>query len=112
MSERSETAPQETTTPEGVSEDEEVDMTVEGFEFGYSPSEMDFSADEPVRIRFVNTGTVMHDFVIDEFGVATAELAPGQEEIVEFTPRAGTYNYYCSIGNHRQLGMEGTLTVE
>jgi plastocyanin len=92
--------------------DTQFDMVVEGFEFGYTPDEMVLAADEPVRIRFVNTGTVIHDFVIDEFDVRTKRLAPGEEEIIEFTPRAGTYNYYCSVGNHRQLGMEGTLTVE
>ncbi len=30
-----------------------------------------------------------------------------------FVPlEAGEYEFYCTIGSHRQLGMEGRLTVE
>ena len=25
---------------------------------------------------------------------------------------AGTYEFYCPVGNHKDGGMEGTLTVE
>ena len=26
--------------------------------------------------------------------------------------KAGTYTFYCPVGNHRAEGMEGTLTVK
>ena len=26
--------------------------------------------------------------------------------------KAGTYTFYCPVGNHRAEGMEGTLTIK
>ena len=56
----------------------------------------------------------MHDFVIDELNVKTPIVQTGETAVVEFvvpnTP--GTFNYYCGVANHRQLGMEGTLTIQ
>lgn len=37
----------------------------------------------------------------------------GQEDVIEFTPdKAGSFEYYCSVGKHREMGMKGMLTVE
>ena len=39
--------------------------------------------------------------------------ATGQIDEVEFVvDKAGTFEYYCSVGNHRQMGMVGKLIVE
>jgi plastocyanin len=54
-----------------------------------------------------------HDFVIDELNVRTTQLKAGAEEVVEFTPtEVGQFEFYCSVGKHREMGMKGTLTVE
>jgi len=65
-----------------------------------------------VKINIKNTdGT--HDFVLDEFNVATKTIANGAEESVEFVAdKVGSFEYYCSIGTHRAMGMWGTLKVE
>jgi nitrosocyanin len=66
---------------------------------------------ETVRITFVNKDG-FHDFVLDEFGVKTEQIKGGTQEVVEFVAdKAGTFEYYCSVGQHRQMGMKGTLTV-
>ena len=86
-------------------------FTVDGDNFKFLPNAMTVKKGDTVKITFKNTGGV-HDLKIDEFGVATAKLAGGQEETVTFVAdKAGTFEYYCSIGNHRQMGMKGTLTV-
>lgn len=55
----------------------------------------------------------MHDFVIDELNVKTKIVKDGESETVEFTPdQTGTFEFYCSVGQHRQMGMKGTLIVE
>jgi len=54
-----------------------------------------------------------HDFVIDEFNVATKMTKTGETDTVEFiADKAGVFEYYCSVGEHRKMGMVGTLTVE
>jgi plastocyanin len=99
---------------EAMMEDEGVtEIVIEGSEFTFDPETFTVGEGETVKIVFRNTGTMIHDFVIDEFNVATSRIAPGEEEAVEFTPnQTGSFNFYCSVGNHRALGMEGTLVVE
>lgn len=55
----------------------------------------------------------MHDFVVDELKIKTAVINNGQEDFVEFTAdKAGTFEFYCSVGNHRAMGMVGKITVQ
>ena len=89
------------------------EFAVEGKDFSFSPAEMTVKQGDTVRITFTNTGNMQHDFVIDELGVASKKLVGGEKEMIEFVAdKAGTYEYYCSVGNHRAMGMVGTLTVE
>ena len=55
----------------------------------------------------------MHDFVIDELNVKSEITKGGNSTVVEFTPdTAGTFEFYCSVGQHRANGMVGKLIVE
>ena len=88
------------------------EIRVEGSEFSFSPSSITVKAGEKVRITFVNVGQAPHDFTIDELGIKTSVLAPGQSETLTFTaPSTGTFSFYCSVAGHRQAGMEGDLEV-
>jgi plastocyanin len=109
------TAVPTSTTNTGVQPVETTEtFMVEGSEFAFSPASMVVTAGTPVSVTFTNTGKMPHDFVIDEIsGARTQILQPGQSETIQFTPpAAGTFTYYCSVGNHRSQGMEGTLTVQ
>lgn len=87
-------------------------VTVEGNKFRFSPAEIRVKKGQALRIAFKSVD-MTHDFVIDEFEVATNQIGAGDEEEVEFTPdRAGTFEYYCSVGQHRKNGMVGKLIVE
>ncbi|OGM22094.1 hypothetical protein A2961_04975 [Candidatus Woesebacteria bacterium RIFCSPLOWO2_01_FULL_39_21] len=56
---------------------------------------------------------MMHDFVIDELGVRTRIAQAGEMAEVEFgVNKTGELEFYCSIGNHRDMGMVGTLIIE
>jgi uncharacterized cupredoxin-like copper-binding protein len=37
---------------------------------------------------------------------------PGSKSAITVKLKPGKYQFYCPVGNHRQAGMEGTLTVE
>ena len=111
--------PEPATTPgESMMEEEEDAMMaentieVEGGAFYFEPNEIRVNAGEPVTIK-LNSVDMMHDFVIDELDVQTEIIQGGNSGTVTFTPtEPGTYEFYCSVGNHRAQGMEGTLIVE
>lgn len=102
-----------TPTPE---DGERIEVDVVGADFSFSPTQITVAQGTTVVINFTNSdadGEMEHDFVIDELGVTTSVLLPGQSETIEFVAdEPGTYTYYCSVGNHRAMGMVGTLVVE
>lgn len=88
------------------------EITVSGSPFKFDPKTITLKKGQKVKILFKNTkGT--HDFVIDEFDVRTPVIQSGEEATVEFVAnKVGIFEYYCSVGNHRAMGMKGALTVE
>jgi len=80
--------------------------------FKYDVTEIRVKKGETIKINFkVVQG--FHDLVIDEFNARTAQLQTGQSEIIEFVAdQSGEFEYYCSIGSHRAMGMVGKLIVE
>ena len=87
-------------------------FTVHGSNFKFSPAEMRVKQGDRVRVTFVNDSG-RHDWRLDAFRTGTAVLAAGASETVEFTAdRKGTFEYYCSVGEHRTMGMVGNLIVE
>lgn len=88
------------------------EFTIEGSSFKYSVTEMRVKLGETIRVTFKNIEG-KHDWKIDEFNVATKIIDAGEEDTIEFiADKTGTFEYYCSVGQHRELGMVGTLIVE
>lgn len=87
------------------------EFTVTGSNYSFTPAYLTVKKGDTVRITFKNS-TGFHDLKIDEFSVATKKISAGTEETVEFVAsKAGSFEYYCSVGNHRAMGMKGTLTI-
>ena len=103
----------EESTPSGaMTQGETKEFTVTSSNFKFAPATLTVKKGDTVKIIFKNSGG-FHDFVIDEFNVKTNTIQGGASETVEFVAdKAGTFDYYCSVGNHRQMGMQGTLTVQ
>ncbi|MEK7605776.1 MAG: plastocyanin/azurin family copper-binding protein [Patescibacteria group bacterium] len=88
------------------------EITVTGSSFKFVPATISVKKGDTVKVTFVNSGG-SHNFVIDEFSVSTKVIASGQSETVSFVAdKVGTYEYYCTVGNHRQKGMVGKLIVQ
>ncbi len=88
------------------------DFVFTASDFKYSLSEITVAKGDVVRIVLQNTNGT-HDLRIDEFNVATKILKTGEEQMVEFiADKTGRFEFYCSIGTHRQMGMKGKLIVE
>jgi plastocyanin len=65
-------------------------------------------------IEVVNDGKATHDLVVQRDGADVASsdtIAPGQSTTVSVALAPGEYVFYCSIGNHRAMGMALTVTV-
>ena len=66
-----------------------------------------------VTFTYDNPSQVPHAFAVEGNGVeeATDTITESDASVTaELEP--GEYTYYCPVGQHRQAGMEGTLTVE
>jgi plastocyanin len=96
---------------EGSMEDT-VEFQLEAGNFYYDLKELRVTEGDTVKIVLNNVeGT--HDWNLDEFDASTEVTTEGQTAEVTFVAdQVGTFEYYCSIGNHRALGMVGNLVVE
>ena len=88
----------------------EFKLTAKNYE--YSQKEIRVKKDDFVMITLSSIGG-SHDFVIDEFNAKTTRVGSGQSATVQFkADKTGMFEFYCSVGNHRQMGMVGKLIVE
>jgi plastocyanin len=66
-----------------------------------------------VTFTYDNPSQVPHAFEVEGNGVEEeTDVITASKASVTVDLEAGTYTYYCPVGQHRQAGMEGTLTVE
>ena len=90
-------------------------ITGENFRFfidGVESPDVRVKQGDKIRIDFTSTSG-FHDWVVDEFGAKTERVNSGGTTSVEFVAnKKGTFVYYCSVGEHRQMGMKGNLIVE
>jgi len=89
-----------------------VAFTVNGGEFYFKPNEIKVKKGDTVKITFKNDGG-FHDFVIDELNVNSGKIGSGESKTFQFVAdKAGSFEYYCSVGKHREMVSKGTLIVE
>ena len=87
-------------------------FTVNGGNYYFKPNIIKVKQGDKVTIKFINDDG-MHNFIIDEFKARTQIIKGGAEETISFVAdKKGSFEYYCSVGQHRQMGMKGTLIVE
>lgn len=88
------------------------EFTVVGSKFKFDPAQIKVKQGDVVKITFKNSDG-MHDFVIDELKARTKVIKAGEQEVIQFiADKSGSFEYYCSVGTHRAMGMKGTLIVE
>jgi plastocyanin len=81
----------------------------------FEPAEFTVQPGAVVEIHLKNEGRAKHDLVFEyDKNIASKRLFRGETETIRFTTPdvEGTYVYYCSIGIHRKLGMEGVMHVK
>jgi uncharacterized cupredoxin-like copper-binding protein len=98
-------------TSEGAAETIEVSLT----DFAISPANPRVESGGQVEFRVRNDGETVHDLEVEGPGTETklaSELDPGQSGTLTVDlSEPGRYEWYCPVGNHRDNGMEGEITV-
>ncbi len=96
-----------------VNEGPAREITVTANEYSFNPAGISVKAGEKIKLTLVNAGSVSHNLTIDELNVKTKLVSPGKSDTIEFTAE-GDSNlvFYCNVGNHRNLGMEGKLEIK
>ncbi len=96
----------------GMMQGEAQKFQLIGKNYSFSPLEIRVKKGTKVKVE-LNVAEGFHDFVVDEFNARTSRAGAGESVTVEFVAdKAGTFEYYCSVGSHRALGMKGKLIVE
>jgi len=113
-------AEKEASDPTSISPtDPDADAAMVGYAldmspFKFNPNLIEAEPGQKVTVKLTNSqGT--HNFNIDELGVKSSTISSGGEDTVVINIPAnavpGDYEFYCGIGNHRQLGMVGILRI-
>ncbi|MDZ7786254.1 MAG: cupredoxin domain-containing protein [Candidatus Saccharibacteria bacterium] len=98
---------------EEESSDVDQELTIDMRNYEFSVEEITASPGDTITLNLTNSGGE-HNLFLDEFDVRSQTTNTGETTSVTFTvPKdaSGSYEYYCNIGQHRQLGMVGTLNV-
>jgi plastocyanin len=67
-----------------------------------------------VTIALANRGRLPHNFRLERNGrevMRASALKPGERDSVSGRLSRGEYRMFCSIGNHEELGVRGTVVV-
>ena len=96
----------------GASDENVKTIDIEAGSFYYKPNVLTVKKGQKVKV-VIHSVSMMHDFNIDELNVHGQKTKNGETSTVEFTPdKTGTFEYYCSVGQHRANGQVGKITVE
>ena len=109
-------------------------VTVDLEEFAYAPEDFVFKVGQPYKLVMKNIGDKKHYFTAPEFfrAIATRKvqsnkdgeikvpyllalemMAKGGQLDLYFVPvQKGSYPVYCTVDDHREQGMEGTIVIK
>jgi uncharacterized cupredoxin-like copper-binding protein len=91
-----------------------VDLTATDFKF--DPSDPTVKSGE-VTFNMKNDGQVMHSLEIEDVTPGhdqelEGDVSPGQSGTMKANLAPGKYEFYCPVANHKEMGMEGEITVK
>ena len=98
------------------SDDEEASgqrVDVSATEYAFAPPDITLDASGSYTFHLTNAGQEEHALEIEGQGIeeGTDVIGGGDSADVTLDLADGEYEIYCPVSNHREMGMEGTLTV-
>jgi uncharacterized cupredoxin-like copper-binding protein len=111
-----EAATEGTATEEAAAPSKQAAATVKISEtdFKLDPANPKVDKAGTVEFRVSNDGKTVHALEVEgpKGEVETENLSPGKSATLKADlSEPGSYTMYCPVGNHRQQGMEGKVTV-
>ena len=105
-------ATQASTTDGAAGGGQTVDMTAADFKF--NPSDPTVKSGD-VTFNLKNDGQESHSLEIEDVNgqdqEIEGEVSPGQSGTLRVNLPPGKYEFYCPVTNHKEMGMEGEITV-
>ena len=91
-----------------------VNLTATDFKF--NPSDPTVSSGD-VTFNEKNDGQVTHSLEIEDVTPGhdqelEGDVSPGQSGTLKANLAPGKYEFYCPMANHKEMGMEGEITVK
>jgi uncharacterized cupredoxin-like copper-binding protein len=85
-------------------------------EYKFDPSDPTVKSGK-VSFNEKNDGQVTHSLEIEDVTPGhdqelEGDVAPGQSGTLTVDLKPGKYEFYCPIDNHKEMGMEGEITVK
>ena len=90
-------------------------MRVVAKEYSFDPSTIVMPRAGTLRLTLVNEGSLAHNLKLMEHGEelgGTPSFPGGESRSARVRVERGSYEYVCTVGDHAELGMKGTLKVE
>ena len=88
-------------------------VDVSATEYSFDPSDIQVDAAGNYTFHLTNAGNEEHALEIEGQGIeeGTDVIGGGDSADVTVDLAEGEYEIYCPVSNHREMGMEGTLSV-
>jgi plastocyanin len=88
-------------------------VDVSATEFAFNPPNIELDEAGTYTFHLTNAGEFEHALEVEGQGIEeeTDVIGGGESADVTVDLVEGEYEIYCPVGNHREMGMEGTLVV-
>jgi uncharacterized cupredoxin-like copper-binding protein len=106
--------PASTSSSGGSGGGNSVDLSATDFKF--TPSDPSVKAGQ-VTFNMKNDGQVTHSLEVEDVTPGhdqelEGDVSPGSSGTLTVNLKPGKYEFYCPIDNHKEMGMEGEVTVK
>jgi plastocyanin len=83
-------------------------------EYAFDPSTIVVRGAGSLRLTLDNEGSLAHNVKVEKDGRViggTPSFPAGESRSATVRLASGTYDFVCTVGDHAELGMKGTLKV-
>ena len=90
-------------------------MRVVAKEYSFDPAMIVMRGPGTLRVTLANEGSLAHNLRLtrdgEELG-GTPSFPAGESRSARLRVERGSYEFICTVGDHAELGMRGTLKVD